>query len=146
MSKAGVHGVNHLDLALQSFSDDEGSEENNDLKDLILDVNDQKNVVGPLKSGDTKFLVPGISSALYGGLKAMLIDLLKSFSLMNATIGIIVSLALEGVGVEGKLRSPRYNVAILLILVVAENYPSFPADSIRPQFLIFFLTVLSIIS
>ena len=173
MAKAGVHGINHLDMALQSFSDDEGSEENNDLKDLILDVDDRKNTDdksnklsekshkrnaaetillkqqtfadSSSKSGDTKIVIPGVSAALYEGLKAMLIDLLKSFSLMNATIGILVSLALEGVGVEGKLRSPRYNVAILLILVVAENFPSFPVNSIRPQFLIFFLTLLSII-
>ena len=37
------------------------------------------------KSGDTKIVIPGVSAALYEGLKAMLIDLLKSFSLMNAT-------------------------------------------------------------
>jgi hypothetical protein len=69
-------------------------------------------------------------------------QVIQSIFFISAIIGMAFSFILEGI--DEKRRCPRYNVAVLLILVISEKFTYFPVKSVRPQLCIVFLAVLSI--
>jgi hypothetical protein len=69
-------------------------------------------------------------------------QVIQSIFFISAIIGMVFSFILEGI--DEQTRCPRYNVTMLLILIISEKFTYFPVNSIRPQLCIVFLAVLSI--